>query len=412
MRQRSPLLVAFFTVAIDLLGFGIVVPLLPRYGERFQQAIPADLQGLVVGLLMSSFSMVQFLFAPVWGKLSDRYGRRPILLIGLSGSVLAYLLFAYATWAESLALLFAARIGQGLCGATISTAQAVIADCTPPAGRAKGMALIGAGFGIGFTFGPVLGALTVSSDPTALSPLPGLVAASICLCGFLFAFFQMPETLRPGSGSAARRLFDLDGFRFAFGSTSVLVPLLVFCTAVLAFGQYEGTLARLTKDVLSFTDRDNFFVFAYIGLLLMFAQGVLVRRLVPIWGEVVLVRAGLLLLLLGMLGTGLTDRTESLWLFLAAQAATVVGFSFLTSTSQALISRSTAPARQGEILGVTQSCGAIARIIGPLLGNVVYGGTMGSRHKLPYFLSALLLAAALVMASRLRQPEQTDAASE
>src|SRR5262245_11163704 len=177
-KSASPLLIAFLTVAIDMLGFGIVVPLLPRYAQRFQH-VPPELQGLTIGLVMACFSMVQFVFAPVWGKLSDRIGRRPVLLIGLSGSVISYTLFAFAGSAGSLALLFAARIGQGLCGATISTAQAVIADCTAQEERGRGMALIGLAFGIGFTFGPVIGAFAVGADPSMTVQAQTIRAASL-----------------------------------------------------------------------------------------------------------------------------------------------------------------------------------------------------------------------------------------
>ncbi|HVW02702.1 MAG TPA: MFS transporter [Planctomycetaceae bacterium] len=172
--SKASLLVIFVTVFIDLLGFGIVLPLLPLYGEYFKPA------GWQLGLLMASFSAMQFIFAPIWGRISDRIGRRPVLIIGLAGSVVFYALFGYVSSVERehlllglspLAWLFITRIGQGIAGATISTAQAYIADVTGPTERARGMALIGAAFGIGFTFGPLLGASFVGSQaggPTAL----------------------------------------------------------------------------------------------------------------------------------------------------------------------------------------------------------------------------------------------------
>ena len=152
--KRSGLGAIFLSVVVDLIGFGIVLPLLPRYAREY------DAKGWQIGLLMASFSAMQFLFAPVWGRISDRIGRRPVLLIGLGGSVVFYSLFGFA---DSLFWLFAARVGAGICGATISIAAAYIADVTKPEERAKGMALIGAGFGIGFTIGPVLGGLSVQA---------------------------------------------------------------------------------------------------------------------------------------------------------------------------------------------------------------------------------------------------------
>ena len=173
---RSALLIVFLVVFIDLLGFGIVLPLLPLYGDDYLNAyLPGGANspegGAILGLLMSSFSFMQFIFAPIWGRVSDRIGRRPILLTGLVGSVLFYALFGYASDLPTtsaglaLALLFAARIGQGVAGATIATAQAVIADCTTPDKRRHGMALIGAAFGIGFTFGPLVGAGALALFP-------------------------------------------------------------------------------------------------------------------------------------------------------------------------------------------------------------------------------------------------------
>ena len=174
---RSALLIVFLVVFIDLLGFGIVLPLLPLIGDvyladYFPGGKSSAQGGAVLGLLMSSFSLMQFIFAPIWGRVSDRIGRRPILLIGLAGSVVFYALFGFAAGMPqeraglALTLLFAARIGQGIAGATIATAQAVIADCTTPEKRRHGMALIGAAFGIGFTFGPLIGAARSGSFPT------------------------------------------------------------------------------------------------------------------------------------------------------------------------------------------------------------------------------------------------------
>ncbi len=165
--RSGSLLVIFLTVFVDLLGFGMVIPLLPIYAEQFT----LDESGLQLGLLMASFSAMQFLFAPMWGRLSDRIGRRPVLMIGLAGSVLFYALFGFATVLGSIRLLFVARIGAGIAGATISTAQAYIADTTSLQNRAKGMALIGAAFGLGFTFGPLFAYVAL---PRAARAIPGL----------------------------------------------------------------------------------------------------------------------------------------------------------------------------------------------------------------------------------------------
>src|SRR5262245_14001325 len=209
---RAALLIVFLVVFIDLLGFGIVLPLLPLYAnELLLPLLPGEetrvLRGVLLGLLMSSFSAMQFLFAPIWGRISDRIGRRPILLIGLAGSAVFYTLFGVASEvrretarqaALALTLLFVSRIGTGVDRATIATAQAVIADSTPPERRSRGMALIGAAFGIGFTFGPLLG---IGARLTGSSGATGFLAGGLSLMAFLLALKRLPETLRPGSAA-------------------------------------------------------------------------------------------------------------------------------------------------------------------------------------------------------------------
>src|SRR4029079_10816907 len=190
--SRGSLAVIFLTVFIDLLGFGMVLPLLPVYAKSFG----VDEHGWEIALLMSSFSAMTFLFSPLWGRLSDRIGRRPVLIVGLIGSVGFYLLFRIATLFQSMTLLFIARIGAGIAGATIPAAQAYIADITSLQNRAKGMALIGAAFALGFTFGPLLGAaaLLFSTD-VSVSPWPGYAAALLSGIALVLAITLLPESL-------------------------------------------------------------------------------------------------------------------------------------------------------------------------------------------------------------------------
>src|SRR4249920_957571 len=190
--KRSPLLIIFFTVFIDLVGFGIVLPLLPFYAENFGAT------ALLVGLLSTSFSLMQFLFAPIWGRLSDRTGRRPIILFGLLGSAVSYLIFGLA---GSLTVLFLSRIFAGIAGANISTAQAYIADSTPPEGRAKGMGLIGAAYGLGFIFGPAIGGILSQFG----YGVPAFFASGLALCNCVAAYFLLPESLNPRSPTFTSR---------------------------------------------------------------------------------------------------------------------------------------------------------------------------------------------------------------
>jgi DHA1 family tetracycline resistance protein-like MFS transporter len=425
---RSAMMIVFLVVFIDLLGFGIVLPLLPRYGKRFLAGdwlLPswhnqALVTGLVLGVLMSSFSAMQFLFAPIWGRISDVVGRKPILLLGLAGSVLFYGLFGVASELGgsehpelALLLLLAARIGQGIFGATIATAQAVIADCTTPEKRSRGMALIGAAFGIGFTFGPLVGAgsLAIRDHLGA----PGFAAAGLSLLALLLGIVLLPETLRPGSEAVAhRRLLNWHALQGALRTPGVGLLIIMFFLATFAFANFESTLSLLTENALGLPEQSNFYVFAYIGFMLMLAQGgfyqMLARRGV---GEITFITLGLVFLLLGMGGLcGFTLAAHQpeifggasfdfggllAWLLVTVGIA-VVGFAFLTPSIQALISRRSDPTRQGEILGVNQSAAALSRILGPVIGLALYHALPS--HALPFAVAAGLLALVLLLVPR------------
>lgn len=432
--RRKALFIVFLVVFIDLLGFGIVLPLLPLYATELLQPLmdgeeKRALRGAVLGMLMAVFSLMQFIFAPVWGRISDRVGRRPILLLGLAGSVVFYSLFGIASEIGArgnpglgLALMFLARIGAGVAGATISTAQAVIADSTPPERRARGMALIGAAFGIGFTFGPLLGLASLFLD---FDGAPGFAAAAFSLTALLLAVWLLPETLRGGgSGYGRRNWFDWRGFQTVLQTPAIGILVLTFFLATLAFGGLESTLAlanklmltgtveahqELTRAELKTTERKNFLVFAYVGLVLMLTQGLVYRRLVQRVGEVPFMRLGVALMAIGLgVAVGILAVRESVTyqvlLLSAAGVMTiaVIGFAFLTPSAQSLISRRSDPTKQGEILGVNQSASALARILGPLAGITLFFLTPS--HQLPYIGGAALMALVFVLSLRV-QPD-------
>ena len=418
--NRSALLIVFLVVFIDLLGFGIVLPVLPRIGDEYlAELVPggkdAPAGGAVLGLLMSSFSAMQFVFSPVWGRTSDRVGRRPILLLGLASSVVFYTLFGVAAaWVRpaglALALLFVSRLGAGIAGATIATAQAVIADSTPPEKRKHGMALIGAAFGIGFTFGPLIGYLSCKLFPHHLGGL-GFVAAGLSLVALLLGLKLLPETRRTQGESAARRLFDWGGFRNVLATPTVGLLVLTFFLATFGFGQFEATLALFNRDSLGLGEDDSFLVFAYVGLVLMLVQGFLYRRLARRLREETFMSAGVALMGLGLVGLGasawLAGRGAApgfgalLAVTLVSLAVAVTGFAFLTPSVQALISRRSDPARQGEVLGVNQSAASLARILGPFVGLTLY--KLDASHLLPYGFGACLLLILLPLIPRIRR---------
>jgi MFS transporter, DHA1 family, tetracycline resistance protein len=435
------LLTVFLVVFIDLLGFGIVLPLLSLYGDSYvAQLIPggkdAPAGGAILGLLMASFSAMQFIFAPIWGRLSDRIGRRPVLLVGLAGSVVFYVLFGYASdlprTAEmaglALTLLFAARTGAGIAGATIATAQAVIADSTPPEKRKHGMALIGAAFGIGFTFGPLIGAGSLYLFPQQYGII-GYTAAGLSLIALILGMMLMPETRRFGAAPLARKWFDTQAIRNVLRNPAVAPVVWTFFLATLGFASFEVTMSLLNRDALRLQEKNNFLIFAYIGFTLMLAQGVLYRRLANRVSEVTFMAMGMILMGLGVLSLGLISWLAMLGrppevlgqaigpaihsvpstvgfgvllpCVLIALTFAVVGFAFLTPSAQALISRRSDPELQGEVLGVNQSASALARILGPIFGLTLYKATQS--HLLPYVFGAALLLMMLPLIPRIRR---------
>jgi MFS family permease len=419
--NKAALFIVFLVVVIDLLGFGIVLPLLPRYGRVFIPDGKANpMYGVILGLLMASFSMMQFIFMPIWGRVSDQIGRKPILLMGLASSVVFYALFGYAsglTGADErmvgLVLLFVARIGAGIAGATIGTAQAAIADCTTQQGRSRGMALIGAAFGLGFFFGPILGYLALlifKADPHTPSVGPGYLAAALSFAALIFGIFKLPETLRPGEPSHARRNWlNLRGWKSAVRVPGVTLAILIFFLATFAFAIFESTLSLLNDEIgLGLSDENNFFVFAYIGFVLAVVQGVFYRRLAKRVPEISFMKVGALLMVLGLGGIGgvanfASDATgSSLGLLVGLLFILIVaitGFAFMVPSVQALVSRLSDPSRQGEVLGINQSMNAVARILGPAVGMPLYA--LGMRHALPYAFGATLLFIVLLLTLRL-----------
>jgi MFS family permease len=439
--NRGALVTVFLVVFIDLLGFGIVLPLLPLFAERYLEVIwvgseHGHLRGMLLGLLMASFSAMQFIFAPLWGRASDRLGRRPILLLGLATSVVFYSLFGFASdfpaaqAVLAVVLLFIARLGAGIGGATIPTAQAVIADCTPPEKRKVGMALIGAAFGIGFTFGPLVGFGSLKLFPEALGSL-GYTAAGLSFLAFLLGLFILPETRQFGKEPPHRRgWFSIHDTLEVLRMPSIGILILLFFLTTLGFSSFEPTLALLNQFILGLSKDQNFLVFAYVGLILLFTQGFLYRRLARRLHEESFILMGICLMGLGLLLLGgmvylaparpqvsAHSATETIpgstevtvgWPLLAgilaSLTAAVIGFAFLTPSAQALISRRSDPERQGEVLGVNQSMSALARIFGGFLGPFLF--LAHPSHLLPYGVGALLILAMLPLVPRIKKGNQ------
>ncbi|MFM7185251.1 MAG: MFS transporter [Planctomycetota bacterium] len=419
-RSRAALLVVFLTVFIDLLGFGIVLPVMPRQAEPFLAALglsPAA-QGAAIGILFSSFSLMQFLFSPLWGRLSDRVGRRPMLLLSLAGSVVFYALYALAVTvptdpapsreraAFALGLMLLARIGAGIAGASVGTAAAVIADCTTPENRARGMALIGIAFGGGFTLGPLIayfGLAMFRQQPWGV----GAIASALSLVALVIAAAVFRET-RPAGGVAVRDRVGRSRMATVLATPVVGTLVLVYFLAIVAFAGFESTLARITLSAFGMSDRDNFLVFAFIGAMLLIAGGAY-RPLAKRYPEVRLLAGGVGLVAAGMALIGgvawwvhrdpdAGSSTLARSLFYAASAIAVAGFAAVNPSVSALISRRADPSRQGEVLGVNQSFASLGRIVGPFLGSLLYG--LHDSHVLPFAAALAILLTVLGLLPR------------
>jgi len=410
------MLVVFLVVFIDLLGFGIVLPVMPRQVGPYLGPNGLNLSepaaGVVIGVLFSVFSLMQFVFSPVWGRISDRIGRRPVLLISLLGSVVFYALYGLAVTlpvesaALAVGLMLAARIGAGIAGASVGTAAAVIADCTPPERRAKGMALIGIAFGIGFTFGPLIayfGLAAFDQQPWGV----GALASGLSLVALVLAAVVFQETRDPAN-KAGKEFFSLARTAEVLRMPTVGPLVLIYFLAICAFANLEATLALLTDAAFGMNVEDNFLVFAFVGAVLTVAGG-LYRPLAKRGAEHRLLATGLVLMIVGMAGMAgvawtADAGTGSKPMFYLAVSVSVVGFAFVNPSVSALVSKRADPSRQGEVLGVNQAFASLGRIIGPFMGSVAF--KMDPRHATPYLaaVALLLLVAALLPRVRGERP--------
>ncbi len=378
--NKKPIVVIFLTVFIYLLGFGIVIPIIPTL------SIQLGASAFQTGLLLSAYSLMQFIFSPFWGRLSDKYGRRPILLICLFGEIFSYLLFAQA---RNLELLFIARLFSGFFGASISTASAYISDITPPNERSKGMALIGAAFGLGFLFGPAMGGgLTVwaehlSADPFFRTSFSSYWVAALCFVTFIFAFFNLKETLKKNPNAVQRKNRFKEMIRYF--QTPVVGPLIfIFFLASLAMSTMEATLVLFMKARFGWGLKEVSFGFAYVGIMIVITQGFLVRRLIPKYGEKQVLRFGLILMSMGLSGIAIA---QSIFVVALTQTLLALGVGFVNPSTLGSVSLMTDDNEQGAALGTTQGMSSLGRIFGPIIGGALFGSlSIGS----PFIVAGLM----------------------
>ncbi len=404
-RAKNPLAALFLTVFVDLVGFGILIPLQPYLALEFG----ASKSG-VTGLNWA-YSAAQFLMAPIWGRLSDRIGRRPVLLLSIGGSIFTQALFAATqlghralpAWA-GLGLLYVARIGAGACGANLATAQAYVADVTTPENRAKGMGLIGAAFGLGFVVGPALSGGLAHAFGFAV---PLFFAASLSAVNLFLAWERLPESRREAVAAPARpgRLAEL--------WTALLVPglgtlLLLHLALTSSFSTMEATFPLLVSDRFGWGAGAVGGVFAFSGVVLVIVEGGLIGRLTRRFGERALLLCGIACEGVGLAMLPYAGPRGTF----AGMALLAAGNGLCVPSLSSLLSRHAGLGRQGAILGIAASMGSLARIFGPAWGGLSYDQWS---YPAPYLSMAGVLLAALVAGGaalrRLGMPENAVAAA-
>lgn len=408
MIRKASLGTIFFTVFLDLLGFGLVVPYLPGVARAHGAS------DLVATLLGAGYSLMQLLFVPYWGQLSDRTGRRPVLLTSIAASV-AGLLFLGS--ASSLWMLFLARIWSGIATSNLAVAQAYIADVTRPEDRARGMGLIGAGIGLGFVFGPVLGGLLegYSQDHALFArvgALPAFAAAALAALNLVLALLFLPESLPPearrGTQAAASTApsrfgspFDPERYRLALRAPGTGLALLLNFVLVLSFAAMEQTFRLFTEDEFHMSVRGTSYVLGFVGVILIVVQGLLIRPLSRVLRERRLITLGVSLEALGFAGLALSAGRGSLALLYASMGVIALGSGLTNPSLSAFVSRRCDLRHQGAVLGVLQSAGAFARVCGPATGGLLYQGV---GHAAPYVAASLGMVVAGALSLRLGGP--------
>lgn len=386
--NKSAFWIIFSIVFLDLVGFGIVFPLLPQYARQFHMT---ELQ---IGLVLGIYSLMQFVFAPILGRLSDKVGRRPVLLVSLLGTALSFgmLAFSHNFW-----WFFIARALDGVAGSNLATAQAYIADISPREQRTRNLGMwIGAAFGLGFAFGPFLGGVLHLAGqmlmPSWALGFPFLAAGALALINFGFAWFKLPESLslRDSEHHIGRRTFSWSNIQSHL-ATPVGLLIVTYAISILAFAQMEATFTWLSHDLFKLSDIGIYAIFGYLGFVMAVVQGGVVRRLAPIMGDKKMALLGCLVMALSL---ALIPLYHSLAWLLAVSGLLAVGESLSNPALISSISKGANEFIQGETMGVTQSLASLSRFLGPLFAGYLY---QQSGAAAPYYFAALMMLLATVV---------------
>jgi DHA1 family tetracycline resistance protein-like MFS transporter len=388
----SPLVVVVLIVLVDLLGFTIVMPLLGPFAKSYGFSPPQ------IGLLMAAYPMCQLVAAPILGRLSDRYGRRPVLIVSQLGTAISFVILGLS---RDFTTMLLARMLDGASGGNILVAQAYIADVTKPEHRSRGLGMIGAAFGVGFVLGPLLGGLLVRLpvDPGWRLRLPFLVAAGFSTIAWILVLTRLPES-RPADGAARSeaRVLSRRGLLDTIRLPGVGRLVLLAALNVLAFAALEGTFALYLRERLGWGEDGAMFGFAFLGLVSAVVQGGLIRRLVPRFGEPRLIVAGLALSVVGFILLGVVTSTPNV---LGAILAVGLGQGLASPSIAGLLSRTTPPSEQGAVFGVSSSAQTLARMINHFAGNLLLGWVASSA---PFWEAAVIAAVTLLLAGLTLRP--------
>ncbi len=387
----SPLVVVVLIVLVDLLGFTIVMPLLGPFAKSYGFSPPQ------IGLLIAAYPMCQLVAAPILGRLSDRYGRRPVLIVSQLGTAISFVILGLSRHYPTMLL---ARMLDGASGGNILVAQAYIADVTKPEHRSRSLGMIGAAFGVGFVLGPLLGGVLVRLpvDPEWRLRLPFLVAAGFSTIAWILVLLRLPES-RPVDGRRSEaRVLSWRGLLDTIRLPGVGRLVLLAALNVLAFAALEGTFALYLRERLGWGEDGAMFGFAFLGLVSAVVQGGLIRRLVPKFGESPLIVAGLALSVVGFAMLGVVTSTPSV---LGAILAVGLGQGLASPSIAGLLSRTTPPSEQGAVFGVSSSAQTLARMINHFTGNILLGWVAASA---PFWEAAVIAAAALFLAGITLRP--------
>lgn len=381
LRRRAQTAI-FVTALLDLLGFGMILPILPFYAQEYGAT---DFQ---VGVLFASYSAAQLVFSPLLGRLSDRVGRRPVLLGAIAGGLVAHLAFAAA---GSFVLLVAARTAAGAAAGNMGLAQAYMADVTAPGERSRAMGLIGAAFGLGFVLGPAFGGLLALVDRVAVP----LGAAALAALNLVLASLWLPESLDLAVRDRTRtgRWLDPRALGRLAGDSPLLGLMLLFFLLTFSISLMEATLALFVQQRFGFGDWETSWLFVLVGVVMVVVQGGLVGRAVGRWGERRLIPASIVMMAIGL---ALLGAAGAVALLAASLAILACGAGFNNPATLGLLSQLTGEEAQGGVLGLSRSFGALARAVGPLVGTWLFAH---AGAPWPFWTAAGVMAAALVLAA-------------